>query len=117
MYLTIYNKVIKLLEENEDLAKEYFYNVLTNPETHEKILPNQFLQLFQDVKFNTDDTEFKMSILAHRDIMNVLSETEEKIIFVNLIRNHDYSQYLDNDYLLFTNLYTNLKGLYKHHYK
>jgi len=97
MYSVIYDKILKLLQKNEELAKEYFYNVLTDENIYDKLTDQQIYDLFFNINFTNDNTLFKMSVLLNENFQNNINMYLERKIFIRIMNEHDHGEYLYSD--------------------
>ena len=97
----MYDKILKELERlakiDESLAKDYFYDVLTNEETHESLSQEDVVNLFETVMFEEDNTNFKMSVLNDATLHDILMSSTKYEIFVGLINSKDRYELLYGD--------------------
>ena len=113
MYSSIYKQTNELLKKDENLAKTYFYNALTDKSVCEKLREQEIYELFSEIHFNEDNTEFKMSILLNENFQDMINTYVEKKIFIKILTDHDHSLYLYNStFLGLLEKYSNRSGFF-----
>ena len=85
MYFKILHKLHDLMKKDEALAKEYFYDVMTDPDTYDNVYQEDIARLFDEIVFTEDNIAFKMSVLADESIPRLMRTPTQYEIFVDLI--------------------------------